>query len=280
MTLELPWDEDEDGPKRGWKWVMQFEWARTPVGGGGCWQAVEEEEATSSGSSSDHLRPLLSSHSHQPTSYPHAVLYYTSILLHHPDPIIPTTPPPPLCCQPATAAASCKHQRPPLPARISSPTTASQPTDRQCAHRIPDLSAAAQASFPLPHSIPRPPSAATQSSARLASLLAASKSGLIHVPRRSTPPSSPLLRRHRPSSHHRSPACSCSVVSCSQRRPLHSRPLPACVPCIIRLAKPSQTPRALLLHCRRTAACTLRGSCLSRARRSAPPSPPQPPCPR
>ena len=92
---------------------------------------VEEEEATSSGSSSHHLRPLLSSHSHQPTSYPHAVLYYTSILLHHPDPIIPTTPPPPLCCQPATATTSCKHQRPPLPARISSPTTASQPTDRQ-----------------------------------------------------------------------------------------------------------------------------------------------------
>jgi len=127
-----------------------------------------------------------------------------------------------------------------------------------------------QANFPLPHSKAHPPSAATQSSA--AQLLSQRcNSGLIHAPRRSTPPSSPLLRRHRPSSHQRSSACS-SVLSCSQRRPLHSRPLPAYVPCIIRLAKPSQTPRALLLHCRRTAACTLRGSCLSRARRSAPPA--------
>lgn len=40
FTLEPPWkDEDEDGPKRGAKWVMQFEWARASVGGGR-WQGV------------------------------------------------------------------------------------------------------------------------------------------------------------------------------------------------------------------------------------------------
>lgn len=125
---------------------------------------VEEEEATSSSSSSDHhLRPLLSSHSHQPTSYPHAVLYYTSILLHHPDPIIPTTPPPLLFFAAAslpllppaanTSAHLCPRASPPQPPHRS------RQTDRQCAHRIPDLSAAAQASFPLPHSILHPPSA-------------------------------------------------------------------------------------------------------------------------
>jgi hypothetical protein len=122
----------------------------------------------------------------------------------------------------------------------SPPFHSLSPTTATCARRIPDLSAVSRRRGKLPATALKgpSPSAATQSSA-WPTRCCCCKSGLIHVPRCSTPPT-PLLRRHRPSSDR--PAAALS--SCSQRRPLHSRQLPACVPCIIRFASPSQTSRA------------------------------------
>lgn len=155
---------------------------------------VEEEEATSSRAVIIFVLFCFLISLTSTTSYPHALLlYYTSILLHHPDPIIPTsTPPPLLCCQPATATtSSAANTSAHLCPRALPPQPPQQPTDRHAPIAFltsppRPLSSCKQASRYRTQSPHQPqPSAATQSSAWLASLrrlLAASKSGLIHVP--------------------------------------------------------------------------------------------------
>lgn len=120
----------------------------------------------------------------------------------------------------ATTRTHCKHQR---PAQRFSPVIPPNHPSRHTpiAFLTSPPSVVTGASFPLPHSkAHRPPLPPNRPPGGLSARCC--KSGLIHVPRCSTPPS-PLLRRHRPSSDR--PAAALS--SCSQRRPLHSRPLPA-----------------------------------------------------